>query len=306
VETFDQTTAKIVKVVRKQNSGPSGDKELAVEAILASDDGLIDDENDTTGLRNDTYYVMAPVTGNRITGSWSRPPGTDFEIFDIADQQTDPLAVMSATTLAGGRSKPPAFELVVTDVASNKILHVLHAPSQDGVDYPYLVAEDTTTQHAYVPGANSDSQEVFIDFNVITGHVSNNFVAPASSSDVQGLAIDSSTHMMCTTTQQNYSVEMYDLTTRKQTFFGQIPNAGGELQAGSFIAADPLNHLFLVEQPNDELGGSAIYVYNESGKVLETLSGFQFGPGSGIQVVAKNRSGYVAGPNGNQLQSLTY
>jgi len=99
---------------------------------------------------------------------------------------------------------------------------------------------------------------------------------------------------------------MYDLKTKKQTFVGQIPNAGGEGQAGSTIAADPINHLFLVEQPNSLRGGSKIYVYDEKGDVLESLSGFDFGPLSGIQRVAANRSGYVAGPQANELRSLTY
>ncbi len=112
--------------------------------------------------------------------------------------------------------------------------------------------------------------------------------------------------MMCTTTGSTYSVQMYDLKTKKQTFAGQIPNSGGEGQAGSSIAADPIDHLFIVEQPNSLRGGSEIYVYDERGNVLESLSGFAFGPLSGIQVVAGSRTGYVAGPQRNQLESFTY
>jgi hypothetical protein len=308
VETFDQTTAKVVKVVRKQKSGPNGIHELAVDAILANDVALIDVERDDmkTLLRHDVYYVMAPVTGNKVTGTWTRPPGKDFLIYDIADQQTDPDAVMAATKLDGTIIKPPTFEVVVANVASNKILRVLYAPRLDGVNYPYFVAEDTTTHHAYVPAANYSSQTVFIDFNVRTGAVSNKFTAPAFSGPVQGIAIDPATHMMCTTTGTTYSVQMYDLTTKKQTFVGQIPNAGGEGQASTLIAADPINHLFLVEQPNSLLGGSEIYVYDEKGNVLESLTGFAFGTPGGIQLVAKSRSGYVPGPNANQLTSFTY
>jgi hypothetical protein len=99
---------------------------------------------------------------------------------------------------------------------------------------------------------------------------------------------------------------MYDLTTKQQTFVGQIPNAGGEGQAGSSIAADPINHLFLVEQPNSLKGGSGIYVYDEHGNVVESLPGFKFGPSSGIQLVAKNRTGWVDGPAPDELQSFTY
>lgn len=307
VETFDQTTGKITKVVRKQSGGPSGGRELFVDAILANDVGLIDDERRHVGrpLR-DVYYLMAPVSGKKITGTWTRPSGYDFLLWDIADQQTNPDAIMAATIVAHGISQPPTFEVVVTDVATNKLLQTLYAPHGDGVNYPYFVAEDTTTQHAYVPAANYDSQTVFIDYDIQSGHASNNFVAPPFSGPVAGIAIDSATHMMCTTTGSTYSVQMYDLKTKKQTFYGQIPNAGGEGQAGSSIAADPVNHLFIVEQPNSLQGGSEIYVYDEKGNVLESLTGFAFGPSSGIQVVATSRSGYVSGRQLNQLESFTY
>jgi len=307
VEAFDQPTAQIKKVVRKQFSGPSGNRELAVEGILSNDVGLVDYERlYPNSVRRDIYYVMAPVLGYEITGTWTRPPGRNFLIYDIADQQRDPVAVMAATIIDRTIKNPPTFEVVVTDVATNRILHILHAPKLDGVNYPYLVAEDITTHHAYVPAANYRSETVFVDFDTRNGHVSNTFIAPPFSGPVGGIAIDSATHMMCTTTGTNYSVQMYDLRTKKQTFVGQIPNAGGEGQAGSSIAADPIHHVFLVEQPNSLLGGSEIYVYDEKGKVLEGLTGFAFAPSSGIQVDATGRTGYVAGPHANQLQSFTY
>jgi hypothetical protein len=312
IETFDQTTARVLKVVREQNTGRQGNRELSVDAIAANDVGLIDDGrvNLKSFHRHDVYYVMTPVTGNKITGTWTRPPGKDFHIEESADQQVDPRFVMS-TTVVPDITKPPHFELVVTDIATNKILRVLHPPKLDGVDYPYLVAEDTATHRAYVPAANYHSETVFIDFNVLTGHVSNGFVAPPFSGPVKGIAIDSATHMMCTTTQSTYSVQMYNLRTKKQTFVGQIPNAGGELQTGTSIAADPINHLFLIEQPQSLLGGSEIYVYDEKGNVVESLTGFQFPaytltPETPIHVVPSSRSGYVVGPGSNQLQSFTY
>jgi hypothetical protein len=278
-----------------------------VDAVLANDVGLIDDERHYGKYtRRDIFYLMAPVSKKRITGTWTRPPGRNFLINDIADQQSNPIAVMATTILDGVISKPPTFEVVVTDVAANKILRTLYAPKGDGVNYPYFVAEDTSTQHAYVPAANYHSQTVFIDYDIRSGRTSNKFVAPPGSGPVAGIAIDSGSHMMCTTTGSTYSVQMYDLKTHQQTFVGQIPNSGGEGQAGSSIAADPINHLFVVSQPNSLQGGSEIYVYDEQGNVVESLSGFAFGPLSGLQLVAGIRSGYVAGPGANQLESFTY
>jgi hypothetical protein len=307
IETFDQTSGKITKVVARQHSKHEN-RELFADVILANDVGLIDDERAFVRqhIRRDIYDVMAPVSKNKLSSTWTRPPGKDFLLYDIADQQSSPVAVMAATILDGVITKPPTFEVVVTDVATNKILRTFYAPKGDGVNYPYFVAEDMTTQHAYVPAANYHSETVFIDYDIRGGRVSNDFVAPPFSGPVAGMAIDSGSHTMCTTTGSTYSVQMYDLKTKKQTFVGQIPNSGGEGQAGSAIAADPINHLFIVEQPNSLRGGSEIYVYDEQGNVLESLSGFAFGPLSGIQVVAGSRTGYVAGPRANQLESFTY
>jgi hypothetical protein len=307
VETFNQTRAQVEKIVRKEKSGPEGDRELFVDAIAANDVSLIDGEIARPPKpRKNIFYTMAPVTGNKITGKWTPPPGKGFLIWDIADQQVDPVAVMAATKIDHTIAQPPTFEVVETDIATNKVLSVLHAPSKDGVNYPYFVAEDTETDRAYVPAANYHSQTVFVDFDLRSGRVSNKFVAPPFSGPVMGMAIDSATHIMCTTTAQNFSLELYDLKTEQQTFVGQIPNAGGELQAPSSVAADSVNHLFLVEQPDSLLGGSEIYVYDEKGNLLESLSGFNFIEGSGIQVVPASRSGYAAGPGANQLQSFTY
>lgn len=44
VETFDQTTAKIVAIARKEKSGLKGNHELFADAIQANDVGLIDNE----------------------------------------------------------------------------------------------------------------------------------------------------------------------------------------------------------------------------------------------------------------------
>jgi len=306
VETFDQTTGKITKVVKKQNSGPSGAKELAATAIVANDVGLIEDQIDVNYQPNDKWYLMAPVTGGKVTGKWTPPPGAYFHLWDIADQQVDPNAVMATTINEHGISRPPTFQVIVGNFATSQILFTLNTPQGDGVNYPYLVAEDMGTHHAYVPAANYSSNTVFIDYDVVTGHVSNNFVAPAFSGPVSGIAIDSATHMMCTSTHSTYSIQIYNLKTKQQTFVGQVPNAGGEGQAPSSIAADPINHYFIVTQPNSLRGGSEIYVYDENGNEVEELPGFLFGDGAGIQVIPKTRTGWVPGPSFNQLQSFTY
>jgi hypothetical protein len=302
LETFDQTTGKITKVVAKEPT-KTGDSELIAQAIFANDVGLIENEHTAPGSK-DVFDVMDPVTGEKLTGKWTPPQRRGFLIWDIADQQTEPLTAIAATHLVKA-SQPPVFEVVVTDVATNTINYVLDNPKGDGVNYPYVIAEDTGLDEAYVPAASYSSKPIFIVYDLSNGNESS-FLGPYG--QVNGMAVDSATHMMCSTTNSNYSVEFYNLQTEEQTASETLPGAEGELEAGSSIAADPINHLFLVEQPASSQpgGGSTIYVFNESGGLVETLDGFDFGDGSGIQVDASTRSGYVAGPLADELQYFTY
>ena len=170
IETFDQTSGNITKVVARQRSKHEN-HELFADAILASDVGLIDDERAFVQqhLRRDIYDVMAPVSRNNYC-TVDPPPGKDFLMYDIADQQSNSVAVMepcprwSHHQAAYLRSRRDGR-------CNNEILRTLYAPKGDGVNYPYFVAEDTTTQHAYVPAANYHSQTVFIDYDIRGGHV---------------------------------------------------------------------------------------------------------------------------------------
>lgn len=175
---------------------------------------------------------------------------------------------------------------------------------------PATIAEDSATLHALAPTQRSrDGAPIFNDFDLKSGKVTT-FLAFAGGDPFEGIAIDSATDMMCTTTFFDYSVEFYSLKTKKG-FAEQLPGAQGELQSGSAIAADAVNHLFLVTQPDSSVGpGSSVLVYDEKGNFIESINGLSFGGagslGSFIHVNAANRTGFVNGPGINELQSFTY
>jgi hypothetical protein len=302
IETFDQTTGKIAKVVVRQRSKKEN-HELFADAILANDLGLIDDERDQNLIREDVFDLMSPVAGGAITGHWHPPHRKNLLLEDIPDQQSSSVVPISAII----NVLPVVFEVLVADVASGKTRFVLHQPRTVGVNYPYLIAEDTALQQAYVPAASYHSKPIFLAFNLTTGKTSS-FLGP-NYGPIDGMAVDSTTHVLCTTTHSSYSVQFYNLKSHKLISQVALPGAGGEQQAGYSIATDPINHLFLVEQPLSSVspsGGSTVFVYDEKGDLAENLNGFSFGPYSGIQVTAATRSGYVAGPGANQLESFTY
>ena len=126
------------------------------------------------------------------------------------------------------------------------------------------------------------------------------------------MAVDSRTGIACTTTELNAQAEFYDLA--KETGIAvQLPNTGpgSQLNSGSAVASDSKYGLFLVAQPYSSTGGdSSIYVYDESGNLIETLNGFDFStlylPPLKIAVNPGLKVGMVNGPNANQLQEFSY
>jgi hypothetical protein len=204
-------------------------------------------------------------------------------------------------------------ELLVSNVAKNAFHPTLHFPEGQIWYGPQIVGQDTHLHQAIV-GAQAYNSNLpdFIVFDLRNGKVST-FGTVNGFGAFEGLAVDSGTDTMCTTTSADYSVQFYNLKTH-QGSTEQLPGAGGELQSGAAIAADPVNHLFLVSQPISSAspsGGSTIYVYSETGTLEETLNGFSFSNVASailerVEVNGKTRQGYVNGPNGNDLQSFTY
>jgi hypothetical protein len=126
------------------------------------------------------------------------------------------------------------------------------------------------------------------------------------------LAVDSTTGIAATTTELNAQVEFYNLASQTGTAV-QLPCTGSssQLNSGSWVTNDPVNGLFLVADPVYACGsGSAIVVYNESGALVETITGFRFDIDqidSGIPVVIPSqRMGWAPGPNANELQQFFY
>ena len=130
-----------------------------------------------------------------------------------------------------------------------------------------------------------------------------------------GMAIDPTTDTMCTTTTGDTDVEFYNLSTGKGKAV-QIPilYSKGLLTNGAAVAADPIHHLFLVAQLDSTFSpyGSTVIVYDEHGKLVEYINGFDFFPSPYSVVIPHlavnpaKRTGYVNGPHANELQEFTY
>jgi len=124
-----------------------------------------------------------------------------------------------------------------------------------------------------------------------------------------GIAVDPSTGIACTSTEIDFSVEFYDLAT--QTGFAvNLLGAVAQFQSGRDVQLDPIHHLFLVGQEfsSTAASGSSIQVFNEQGTYIESINGLSL-PASSVRIALNPtlRTGYVlVTPDLTSLQSFNY
>ena len=77
IETFDESSGTITKIVQKTQTNDVMALRPVVEAIAGNNVGLIDDQFDFVRsaklVRDDKYLEMNPVSGNKLTGKWNPP-----------------------------------------------------------------------------------------------------------------------------------------------------------------------------------------------------------------------------------------
>src|ERR1035438_2670892 len=314
VETFDQATGKILKVVKKIESKD----DFLTLGIVGTSIGLIEREH-VQGIyvSKRIYEELNPLTKNKFTGTWSAPLTKDDIILGVSrDQSSSTTAVLAFQN--GGDDHTFVF---ASDVGANTFgpLITLTDPVFFFSDIP-VMAYDSKTNQAVVAastGAVGGPPPVFALVDLTTGKVTEFNGLPGAppfrAGTVNGLAVDSADGIACTTTELDFSVEFYNLK-KKTGFAVTLPGATGQLQSGSDVEYDPVHKLFFVAQSVSSTGsGSSIQVYDTKGNLVESLNGFNFSNASNvvfthIALNPSNRSGYVDGPDSGvtEIQSFTY
>ncbi len=260
------------------------------------------------------YSVIRPSSAGTFTGRWT-PPIKDVNVYQAGPNFTSASTALFAIELR--RQDRPV--LIVSNVEKNTFGAVVHLdPSSFSLgDQPQLAQDTVTNQAVFATspdgGAVGGAAPINVLADMTTGHLTqfeglNN--GPYGAGFVNGLAVDSATGIAVTTTELNAQVEFYDLATETGTAV-QLPCTGPASQenSGSGIATDAVNKLVLVTDPVycDGSQGSAIVVYDESGNLVESITGFSFGPGASPPIVVPSkRMGWAYGPNPNQLQQFFY
>lgn len=307
IETFNLKTAKITKIVKTLNASSNDD--FVTFGIVGNDVGFVDEQRVKLDpeSRHDRFFLLNPVSGEKITGRWIPPHVTNSVLYQQAENQTTDTQVSAVFRNTLSSDVP---WLYVWDSATDKFLNFIrlqHTGEQ--------MAEETSTNEAVLVGQAGSGVPAITLVNLKSGKLKtfnglNN--GPYGAGAANGLAVDSHTGIACTTTELNAQVEFYDLA--KETGVAvQLPNTGpaSQFNSGSAVANDSEDGLFLVAQPYSSTGGdSAIYVYDETGDLIESLNGFDFStlylPPLRIAVNPGLRLGLVDGPNADQLQEFTY
>lgn len=313
VETFDQKTGKITAVFPKKT--PRGTSYSAVN-ISTGDVGLITRYVVPNGkiYAKRFYNVINPVTGGKFTGQWT-PPIKDIQVEAAGPNQSLANTGIFAIELKN-QDVPDVFE---SNIAANTFGKVIHLdPNEFSLGDQPQFAQDTETNQAVIAtspdgGRVGGAAPINLLVNLKTGKqteftgLNNGYYGAGF---VNGLAVDSATGIAATDTELNAQVEFYNLAKQTGTA-AQLPCTGSTSQfySGSGIANDSANGLFLVTEMNYCNGsqGSAIIVYDESGNLVETITGFTFAIGEPAPVInPSQRMGWAFGPNFSQLQQFFY
>jgi hypothetical protein len=313
VETFDQATGSILNVVQlAQPSHPNDD--FITMGVVGNSVGLF--EHEIVGklyVTDRTFGILNPLSSNRVNGAWTPPIGGQHIIMPagVSRSQGVPNVAIFAYDNSG-QFIPWVFSSNVANNTFGPIVKITDSTNFGSVPPP--VAYDSVTSQALLGGGTGAfGRRPVIGVVDLAAGTFTEFEG-IGFGFVNGIAIDSADGIFCTDTEDDASVEFYNLAT--QTGFTVVLPGSGEQQifSGADVEFDPINKVFLIAQPvsSSAPSGSTIYVYDTSGRLQETINGFNFPGGNVVPVhIALHpslRSGYVDGPDPGvtEIQSFTY
>lgn len=309
VETFDQKTGKILAVLIKTLT----QDDFITLGVVGNSVGLIEREHVVSFLNvQRTFVTINPLAGNKFTGKWTPPIGTQHLLKEVSRTQGNANNAIFAQDNSGSFI-PFVFS---SNVAANTFGPVISIT--DSFNFGSIVppmAYNTQTNVAVLGGGNGCFGCLPVIGLADLGKGTFTEFTGIGFGFVNGIAVDSADNIACTTTEDDASVEFYNLNT-ETGFTVVLPNSGEQqFFSGADVEYDPIHKLFLVAQPNSSSAslGSTIYVYDINGVLQKTINGFSFS--NAFNVVAAHiaihpsvRIGFVDGPssNVNEIQRFTY
>ena len=308
VETFDQNTGKILSVVTETQN----QDDFITLGVVGTSVGLFEHEHEVSFLHvQRTFSTVNPLTGNKITGKWTPPIGTQHLLSEVSRTQGATSNAIFAYDNSGNFI-PWVFSSNVGKNTFGPIIKITDSLNFGSVPPP--MAYNTQTNQAILGGGDGCFGCLPVIGVANLGQGTFSEFTGIGFGFVNGIAVDSADNIACTTTEDDASVEFFDLTT-ESGFTVVLPNSGEQqFFSGADVEFDAIHKLFLVAQPNSSSStGSSIYVYDTAGNLQETLNGFSFS--NSFNVVAAHiainpskRTGFIDGPSSgvNEVQGFTY
>ncbi|HTE06962.1 MAG TPA: hypothetical protein VK824_12280 [Planctomycetota bacterium] len=304
IETFDQRTGAIVKIVAQQLDSKS---DFLALGVVGSHVGLVEFEH-VSGLFVDKrqYFMLDPLAGGALTGRWTPPLATSDLILGVGRSQgfaeTPVLAFHGAqfgTFLFGSDVKADTFGPIIE--LTDPDFDVNHVP---------VIALDAATHRAVLGtlGGNPFGPPKLATVDLSTG--ATEVFTGLGIGYVNGIAVDSSTGRACTSTEIDFRLEFYDLATHAGTIV-KLPGAQSQAHSAKDVQCDPVHGLFLAGQPitsTGPAGTGSIQVFDEHGNFVESLNGFHLPASPALMALRPSRrTGFVVvAPDLSSLQSFTY
>jgi len=309
VETFDQKTGKILNVITKTTN----QDDFIALGVTGTSVGLYEHEHEVSFLNvQRTFSTINPLSGNKTTGKWTPPIGTTHLLSEVSRNQGSTNNAVFAMDNSGNFI-PWVFSSNVSKNTFGPVVKINDSFNFGSVVPP--MAYNTVLNQAVLGGGNGcfGCAPVIGIVDLTKGTLTE--FNGAGFGFINGIAVDSADNIACTTTEDDASVEFYDLKTQNATAIVVLPGSGSQqFFSGADVEFDATHKLFLVAQPNSSSStGSSIYVYDTKGNLQETLNGFSFS--NGFNVVAahialkpSNRTGFIDGPSTSvsEVQGFNY
>ena len=302
VETFDQRTGKILKIASQQNATKN---DFVALGIYGSSVGLVEFEKVRGQFVNQRLYgTVNPLNSNKLTGKWTPPLTNNQIIIGMgASQGATNTAVMASS----------GFNSLVfsSDVAANTFGPLITLTDTIfGFNDSPVMAIDTQANQAVVAASTGGILEnpQLAQVDLTTGNTIQ--FRGLGFGFVNGIAVDSTKHLACTTSEVDFSMELYDLTNQFSILVQPLQGATNQSQSGGAVAFDPVHKLFLIGQEVSSVApsGSSVLIYDERGDFIKSVDGLSL-PASPVNIAINptQRIGYVlVTPNLNQLQGFKY
>jgi hypothetical protein len=306
VETFDQKTGKLIKILAQQSDSKN---DFVTLGIFGNHIALTEFEHVSQLFVDKRIYATSnPISSNKFTRRWTPPfTGADHILSSMSASQGVPNAAVMGFINNGNDFNSYLFSANVGANTFGPVVKVDDPVFASNLS-PALAMNNTTNQAVLGGsfgcfGCTTEIGMVDLTTGKLTEFPGLGFGI------VNGIAVDSNTGIACTTTEDDFSVEFYDLATQTGKIV-VLPGATSQAQSGQAVAIDPIHKLFLVGQEFSSTAptGSSIQIFDEHGNFVESLNGFDL-PASPAYMALhpSKRAGYViVTPDLTTLQSFTY